>query len=824
MALVSLAAQADAQTARAAEPLRVCADPDAMPRTGRDEDGKPQGVDVAVARLIGRRLNRPVTFVWHGQAAAWKLLLDGKCDLVIGQAEGADVVCCGGGSERIAWSRPYAGGRFGLVVPRDRQSARSLADLRGETIGLVAGTLALPATEHRLIRFRNRRDLLDEFTAKSLDAAMLDADFASWYLSRHPELPLREASEFVPRERWNMAISLRAEDRDLLSGVNRSLVYLAGSGDIRRAYSDLGVTYRAPRDEKTDSFVAGDTWRRVQERGELVIGMDPANLPYSSAKEDLPGFDVEIARALASQLDVELRVEWFDVHRDTSVGQLLDGECDLAMGAPIDPAAMDDEEELQGKVVYSRPYYGTGYVIVQRTDDGAQPSLDELHQERSTRLGTEAGSVADYRLRQRGFRRRLFRNQLAVLTAVSERDIDYGYLWANVGWTLHATPELNLKIATTTKPTDRWNVAVAMRRGDSELKEHVDAAIAKLVSNGTAERAVARYHVPHFSPFDDEMNKAAAGDVAPGKSTSATEDDTANGKPANATESGVADGKSIDTGKNPSAKTTLAPRVHHPVSAKGPEPQMSVRQRSKRPYSGLERVQSAGQLVVALDQSNLPFSAAHPEPSGLDYEIAQLLAEKLGVDLHVYWAYSSHDSYPSKLANKKLCDMVLGVTPDDRFGKRVLYSAPYAQVRYLWAVPVDTQTPVRWDPPQDATVMVESGLAIRGLADRQTHRAADLASVLQAVTDREVDAGYVVSTRGPWLADRKWPGKLKFVDAAQPSDVFPLCAAVRIADADLKEVVDEAIIGLERSGRLDEVFARWHIPRTITSPSQNDSK
>ena len=90
-------------------------------------------------------------------------------------------------------------------------------------------------------------------------------------------------------------------------------------------------------------------------------------------------------------------------------------------------------------------------------------------------------------------------------------------------------------------------------------------------------------------------------------------------------------------------------------------------QTSKHAYSGLARVRSAGELVVGLDQNNLPFSTAHPEPAGLDHEIAGLLAEELGVRLRVYWAYSSHDSYPSKLAAKGLCDVILGVMPDDRF-------------------------------------------------------------------------------------------------------------------------------------------------------------
>ena len=97
-------------------------------------------------------------------------------------------------------------------------------------------------------------------------------------------------------------------------------------------------------------------------------------------------------------------------------------------------------------------------------------------------------------------------------------------------------------------------------------------------------------------------------------------------------------------------------------------------------------MRSAGELVVGLDQNNLPYSTAHPEPAGFDYEIASLLAKELGLRLRVYWAYSSHDSYPSKLTSRGLCDVILGVMPDDRFEHRVLYSRPYYLAKYQLVV------------------------------------------------------------------------------------------------------------------------------------------
>jgi ABC-type amino acid transport substrate-binding protein len=109
-------------------------------------------------------------------------------------------------------------------------------------------------------------------------------------------------------------------------------------------------------------------------------------------------------------------------------------------------------------------------------------------------------------------------------------------------------------------------------------------------------------------------------------------------------------------------------------------------------------------------------------------------------------------------------------------------------------------------------VAVEEGVAVRGLEGRKTKGYPNLAAILEAVAANRVKAGYVIATRGPWLAAERWPGKLKFVAIPSTVDRFPICAAVRKGDGDLKAALDRALEELDRSGRLAQVFARWHIP------------
>ena len=203
---------------------------------------------------------------------------------------------------------------------------------------------------------------------------------------------------------------------------------------VSKAFSDQGVAYRAPvlefrrqarwRSTPGNGFASTANWSSAWTR---------RISPIRVRKRDRPGCDVELARALARELGVKLRIDWIDIHRKTAIGQLLDGECDVAFGSAIEPRAMDDEEEIGERVIYSRPYYGTGYFLVTRKEGPQAKSLEELKGDKSRRLGAEAGSVADYELRQRGYLRRLFRTQLSVLKSLNDGGIDYAYLWANVG-------------------------------------------------------------------------------------------------------------------------------------------------------------------------------------------------------------------------------------------------------------------------------------------------------------------------------------------------------------------------------------------------------
>jgi quinoprotein dehydrogenase-associated probable ABC transporter substrate-binding protein len=127
MSLVSSAILAlflSAPAMAAAEPLKVCADPNNLPFSNQAEEG----FENALAHLIARELGRPVEYTWWPQRRGFMrtTLNAGVCDLVMGVP--ADF-------ELAATTTPYYRSTYAFVTRRDRRlRITSLDDPRLKTL------------------------------------------------------------------------------------------------------------------------------------------------------------------------------------------------------------------------------------------------------------------------------------------------------------------------------------------------------------------------------------------------------------------------------------------------------------------------------------------------------------------------------------------------------------------------------------------------------------------------------------------------------------------------------------------------------------------
>ena len=268
---------------------------------------------------------------------------------------------------------------------------------------------------------------------------------------------------------------------------------------------------------------AGNALEDIREKGVLTICMDVRNLPYSNADPELPGLNVEIARLLADGLGVKLELHWLNTLRDSLLADMLDGHCDCVIGIPIEDRAMSERVQLGKRVEFSKPYYGTGYVLIKRKD--LQQSPKTLEDIKLETIGTEAGSIASDVLRQEGYNRRIYRSQIAVLEALQQGEIAYGCVWANAGWLIEkgsriqqanqtdtAYPELEIVDGYIPESRLRWNVSIAFsknmaERDTRELQDVVNTIIEQKWSEEKLKVLTEKYYLPYFAPFQEDEKK-----------------------------------------------------------------------------------------------------------------------------------------------------------------------------------------------------------------------------------------------------------------------------------------------------------------------------
>ncbi len=128
---------------------------------------------------------------------------------------------------------------------------------------------------------------------------------------------------------------------------------------------------------------------QIKKRGKLIVGTEPTFPPFEfvDEKNQVVGFDIDIANELAKRLGVKLEV--VNLPFDSLIPALLQGKIDLII------AGMTITEERAKVVDFSKPYFEANQAIVVRKDGKFEPKkLEELVGKKvAVQLGTTGDLV-----------------------------------------------------------------------------------------------------------------------------------------------------------------------------------------------------------------------------------------------------------------------------------------------------------------------------------------------------------------------------------------------------------------------------------------------
>ena len=247
----------------------------------------------------------------------------------------------------------------------------------------------------------------------------------------------------------------------------------------------MTVAMLAACGSKDDANTDGDSAKKT-----FIMGVDPEYPPFSYLGDDgkFTGFDVEICQAVCDELGWDLKV--FGVNWDQKLVQLDSNECDCIWSGMTILDSMQD-----AGYVISKPYYDNTQVIMVKEGSDIKSSADLAGKSVAVQLGTSGESLlsegGDLESLAKTFGSLMTCDSFlkcftelgggAVDAVIVDKPVATSYVQQNAGFTI-LDEELGAE-----------QYGIAFRSGDQELCDTVQAAVQKIVDNGTYAKIAEKY-------------------------------------------------------------------------------------------------------------------------------------------------------------------------------------------------------------------------------------------------------------------------------------------------------------------------------------------
>lgn len=234
--------------------------------------------------------------------------------------------------------------------------------------------------------------------------------------------------------------------------------------------------------EQTEE-ASDDSLAKIQDKGVLVIGMSADFAPYefrkiSSGKEEIMGFDIELAKAIAEDLGVEYKIQ--DMDYKGLLVALEMGNIDVIM------SGMTPTEERKKAVDFSEIYYpATQSLIVRKEDENVYTTPESLA---GKQIGVQTGSLQEIIAQEQFPESRAV--SLAKIPNIA-MELKSGKVDGMLAETVVAEIILNkypdFVISSCKVEESTGGTAIAMQKGSTALVNKMNETITRLQEEGKTE-------------------------------------------------------------------------------------------------------------------------------------------------------------------------------------------------------------------------------------------------------------------------------------------------------------------------------------------------
>ncbi len=240
----------------------------------------------------------------------------------------------------------------------------------------------------------------------------------------------------------------------------------------------------------------------------------------------------------------------------------------------------------------------------------------------------------------------------------------------------------------------------------------------------------------------------------------------------------------------------------------------------------LSRAREKGILTACLDPYDYPFSSNNSDPPGFDVEAVRYIAKRAGLRASYFWADTGTRGGLGRALRQSIqankCDFFMGIaigpdTDEEMKEKKLALTRPYLGLGYILLVQGKADSATGLKDLKGVKIGVPMSTPVDAyLFDNGYERGLYLRSreIMKAMAQGEIDAAMVWSP-GLAIARNEHPGaKFHMIPGytPEPGLRWNVAIAVPAHEAALKQLLDESIDELLRSGELKKIVDRYGFP------------
>ncbi len=226
---------------------------------------------------------------------------------------------------------------------------------------------------------------------------------------------------------------------------------------------------------------------RIKSKGQLVVGTSSGFPPFEmidNATGNVIGLDMDIAKAIANDLNVSLKIQDFSDF-GALIGAVKGGQVDMVL------AGMSITDERNQSVSFSNPYYKADQAIIVRNDSSIASPADLTGKTIAVNTGTTGASWVDDNLVKTGNVSasdvKSYGTASTTVVALTTGAVDAVVIDAPVART-YVNQTSGIKVVYNIV-TDE-NYGIAMNKNDKDLVDRVNIVLKNLQDSGQMDQLI----------------------------------------------------------------------------------------------------------------------------------------------------------------------------------------------------------------------------------------------------------------------------------------------------------------------------------------------